>query len=151
MSVLCATEIECPPAASILNGQVAQLTANSIQYSCNNGYTLAGTAVRFCMLNGQYSGNAPTCNSEYWHLVLCSFEPVTAKSITRPIHIFQNWSKTRKIDIQFFSFFDQFWKNLNRPHDGSCCLRLAFAMLCLEPTHHTVMCLSRAKWETKVS
>ena len=37
------------------------------RYSCNTGYTLNGPAERACHANGEWSGSAPTCESEkHW-------------------------------------------------------------------------------------
>ena len=50
------------------NGRVDTSTGTSFgdvaRYSCDTGYTLNGPAQRTCQPNGQWSGSAPTCESE---------------------------------------------------------------------------------------
>lgn len=37
------------------------VAGSQANYSCNEGYTLNGTTVRVCDMNGQWSENEPTC------------------------------------------------------------------------------------------
>ena len=57
----------CPPLQSPANGLVVQLgsdTGSVARYSCDEGYTLDGNAVRVCQSSGEWSGTDPTCESK---------------------------------------------------------------------------------------
>ena len=60
--------ISCPDLPSPSNGRVvlsgSTLSSNAI-YSCNRGFILVGVNRRVCQVDGTWSGEAPTCNSEY--------------------------------------------------------------------------------------
>ena len=60
--------VSCGPLAAPSNGHVNTSAGTSFKdkavYSCDNEYTLNGTAERTCQANGQWSGSAPSCESE---------------------------------------------------------------------------------------
>jgi hypothetical protein len=60
----CDMPVTCSGATAPANGAVTASSAtfgNTVTYSCNGGYTLAGTATATCQANGTFTGPAPTC------------------------------------------------------------------------------------------
>ena len=39
---------------------------NSAVYICQNGFNIVGEAIRTCLADGTWSGEAPTCGSKFW-------------------------------------------------------------------------------------
>ncbi len=67
-SPLC-TAIDCGSLSGPDNGDVvfSSTTFRSIaRYSCESGFGLVGVTVRTCEANGEWSGTAPTCQSEHY-------------------------------------------------------------------------------------
>ncbi len=62
------TEINCPDLSDIANGRVS-LSGNSVgsraTYSCAAGFGLVGISPRICQLNGQWSGEEPSCQGTF--------------------------------------------------------------------------------------
>ncbi|CAH1797704.1 unnamed protein product [Owenia fusiformis] len=57
-------QVDCGSLPAPANGTVTggATTVGLGQYfSCNTGFTISGSTVRFCQLNGTYDGTAPTC------------------------------------------------------------------------------------------
>ena len=62
--------VRCSDLANPSNGQVNQQgnkPGDRASYTCNSGYELVGLSSRICRNNGQWSGDAPTCESKYPH------------------------------------------------------------------------------------
>ena len=59
----------CPPLPNPTNGAVlyGQDVGNLANYSCVSGFHLNGMAVRVCLADGTWSGNAPTCQRMLSH------------------------------------------------------------------------------------
>ena len=58
----------CPTLSNPSNGRVDQRSNRpgaTALYTCNIGYELVGLSSRTCQNNGQWSGEAPTCESNY--------------------------------------------------------------------------------------
>ena len=58
--------MDCGTLTNPVNGQVSTTGTTFGQtatYSCNTGYNLMGDDTRTCQATGQWSGNAPTCQS----------------------------------------------------------------------------------------
>ena len=56
--------MDCGPLEVPNNGQVSasETVYNyTATYTCNTGYVLSGGSTRTCQVNGEWSGNAPTC------------------------------------------------------------------------------------------
>ena len=56
----------CPDLDDPENGAVTlsgRGDGDTAEYSCNEGYVLVGDQTRTCMSNSQWSGAAPTCQS----------------------------------------------------------------------------------------
>ena len=61
------TIVRCPNLPDPFNGRVNQRGNNPgdrASYTCNSGYELQGDSTRTCQNNGQWSGDAPTCERE---------------------------------------------------------------------------------------
>lgn len=59
--------VRCEELSDPTNGLVTitGTVSNSLAiYSCNTGFNLVGRAVRTCMSNGEWSGEAPICECE---------------------------------------------------------------------------------------
>ena len=60
--------VDCGGLPSPANGQVATsitTLGSTATYSCNNGYTLSGSAMRNCLTDATWSGTEPTCSRKY--------------------------------------------------------------------------------------
>ena len=58
--------VRCPSLPDPTNGRVnvqGNRPGNRASYTCNSGYELVGQSTRTCQNNGQWSGDAPTCES----------------------------------------------------------------------------------------
>ena len=65
--------INCGGLSSPSNGQISitDTTFGSIAtYSCDPGYTLDGNTSRICQADGQWSGSQPSCNGEWYLLII---------------------------------------------------------------------------------
>ena len=61
------TIVRCPDLPDPSNGRVNQRgnkPGDRASYTCNSGYELQGDSTRTCQNNGQWSGDAPTCERE---------------------------------------------------------------------------------------
>ena len=59
--------VECPNLSNPSNGRVDQRgnrPGDRASYTCDSGYELVGLSSRICQNNGQWSGDAPTCESK---------------------------------------------------------------------------------------
>ena len=59
--------VRCPILSNPSNGRVTQQGSRPgarATYVCNTGYELVGLFSRICQNNGQWSGDAPTCESK---------------------------------------------------------------------------------------
>ena len=60
--------VDCGNLTDPDNGQVTLSNGASLNseasYSCNIGFAINGTSTRTCQINDQWSGSAPTCESE---------------------------------------------------------------------------------------
>ena len=59
------TAVDCGPLANPTNGQVnltGTIFRSTASYSCNEGFQLNGQITRECRSDGQWSGQAPTCD-----------------------------------------------------------------------------------------
>ena len=59
--------VQCPNLPNPLNGRVNQQgnkPGNRATYTCLTGYELDGNSTRICQNNGQWSGEAPTCEPQ---------------------------------------------------------------------------------------
>ena len=60
--------VDCGALTDPDNGQVTLSNGASLNseasYSCNIGFAINGTSTRTCQINDQWSGSAPTCESE---------------------------------------------------------------------------------------
>ena len=59
--------VRCSNLPNPSNGRVDQQgdrPGDRASYICNSGYELVGQSTRFCQNNGQWSGEAPTCESK---------------------------------------------------------------------------------------
>ena len=59
--------VQCSTLPDPSNGRVSQQGNNPgdrASYTCNSGYELVGQSTRTCQNNGQWSGDAPTCQSK---------------------------------------------------------------------------------------
>ena len=59
--------VRCPILSNPSNGRVTQQESRPgarVTYVCNTGYELVGLFSRICQNNGQWSGDAPTCESK---------------------------------------------------------------------------------------
>ena len=63
---VCPAAVSCGPAPDApANGQKINsgtTFGSTVNYTCNQGYTLQGNNTRTCMANKLWSGRAPTCN-----------------------------------------------------------------------------------------
>ena len=60
--------VDCGSLASPKFGQVVisgTTFGSTATYSCQKGYILVGDSTRVCQVNGQWSGDAPTCKSMF--------------------------------------------------------------------------------------
>ncbi|HEY3449985.1 MAG TPA: hypothetical protein VGK67_26775 [Myxococcales bacterium] len=60
----CDQPITCSGAVAPVHGSVSAASAtfgSSVTYSCDSGYSLAGSATRACQADGTFAGAAPTC------------------------------------------------------------------------------------------
>ena len=60
----------CPNLTFSGNGAVSQtgnLPGDVASYSCTSGYRLSGDATRVCQMDGEWSGNEPSCVCKYVH------------------------------------------------------------------------------------
>ena len=60
--------VQCPNLPDPQNGRVSQRgnkPGDRASYTCNSGYELVGQSSRTCQNNGQWSGDAPTCESKW--------------------------------------------------------------------------------------
>ena len=60
--------VNCGGLVSPANGQVTASTTtldSTATYSCNNGYTLSGSATRNCQADATWSSTEPTCTRKY--------------------------------------------------------------------------------------
>ena len=59
--------MDCGNLTNPSNGQVDHTAGTTFgenaTYSCNTGYNLVGDNIRTCQVTGNWSGNAPTCQS----------------------------------------------------------------------------------------
>ena len=61
------TLVRCPDLPDPSNGRVNQQgnkPGDRASYTCNSGYELQDDSTRTCQNNGQWSGDAPTCESK---------------------------------------------------------------------------------------
>ena len=59
--------VVCPTLPNPQNGRVSQRgnkPGDRASYTCNSGYELVGQSSRICQNNGQWSGDAPICESK---------------------------------------------------------------------------------------
>ena len=64
--------VRCPNLPDPSNGRVNQRgnkPGDRATYTCNRGYELQGGFTRICQNNGQWSGEAPTCEREGMNLI----------------------------------------------------------------------------------
>ena len=67
MSQIESAIVRCPTLSNPSNGRVSQQgdrPGARATYVCNSGYELDGASSRICQNNGQWSGEAPTCESK---------------------------------------------------------------------------------------
>ena len=67
--------VVCPTLSNPQNGRVSQQgnkPGDRASYNCNSGYELVGQSVRTCQNNGQWSGDAPTCESKLFDNNYCN-------------------------------------------------------------------------------
>lgn len=67
--------VMCPLLSDPMDGQVS-IMSNGFNggaiYSCINGFSLSGFAVRICMADGEWSGTPPTClGKREWSVFSC--------------------------------------------------------------------------------
>ena len=77
--------IQCP-SLNIPNGMVEispnDRTINSTAtYSCNNGLSLDGNSVRFCQMDGTWSGTEPTCSKLLLSLIFMQYIRIVIASM----------------------------------------------------------------------
>ena len=70
--------VQCSTLSDPSNGRVSQQGNNPgdrASYTCNSGYELVGQSTRTCQNNGQWSGDAPTCQSKAIHdsIKICDY------------------------------------------------------------------------------
>lgn len=61
---LCISAIDCGSLVSPMNGSMTgsiTVYPNKIQFNCNEGFDLLGSATRTCLPSGMWSGNQTTC------------------------------------------------------------------------------------------
>ena len=61
------TAVDCGDLPNPDNGQVTLTSTtfgSTANYTCDPGFELVGIAMRTCMANGEWSGEAPTCSRE---------------------------------------------------------------------------------------
>ena len=76
--------IDCGPLPAPDDGSVS-ITSTRVDatatYRCNNGFVLTGASIRTCLLSGQWSGQAPTCerqgNNIEYHVLVLELQAVT--------------------------------------------------------------------------
>ena len=61
--------MDCGTLANPANGQVSHTAGTTFEqnatYICNMGYNLEGDITRMCQANGNWSGDAPTCQRTF--------------------------------------------------------------------------------------
>ena len=70
---LLSTAVDCSPLPNPANGQVnttGTTFGQTSTYSCNTGYNLIGDSTRTCQATGNWSGSAPTCQSQSMFLLV---------------------------------------------------------------------------------
>ena len=70
---LLSLSVRCSNLPNPSNGRVNQQgnePGDRATYTCNSGYELIGSSTRICQTNGQWSGDAPTCERESKYAVL---------------------------------------------------------------------------------
>ncbi len=66
--------VQCPALIAPDNGNVhvgGRYPGNRADYSCNDGFSLKGVGWRKCQDNGQWTREAPTCESECIASMFC--------------------------------------------------------------------------------
>ena len=53
------------PANGVVNHSAGTTSEQNATYRCNTGYNLVGDSIRTCQAEGDWSGNAPTCEGMY--------------------------------------------------------------------------------------
>ena len=79
--------VVCPTLSNPQNGRVNQRgnkPGDRASYTCNSGYELVGQSTRICQNNGQWSGDAPTCDSKA--IVSCLYSVFAIYHANFPIH-----------------------------------------------------------------
>ena len=64
--ILLTLTVVCPTLSDPSNGRVDQRgdrPGDRASYTCSSGYELVGQSSRICQNNGQWSGDAPICES----------------------------------------------------------------------------------------
>ena len=69
------TTASCSELSNPANGAViwnGLTTGSSAIYFCDSGYQMTGVEIRTCMINGMWSGEAPTCIRMKNAFVMCT-------------------------------------------------------------------------------
>ena len=72
-----ATAVECSTLSNPSNGRVNQQgdrPGDRARYTCNSGYELVGQSIRTCQNNGEWSGDAPICQSKQLYTTAVGFQ-----------------------------------------------------------------------------
>ena len=65
--------VRCSELPNPTNGRVDQQgnrPGDRALYACTTGYELVGQSLRTCQNNGQWSGEAPSCESEFFLFIM---------------------------------------------------------------------------------
>ena len=81
----------CPTLSNPSNGRVDQRDNRPgaiALYTCNSGYELVGQSSRTCQNNGQWSGDAPTCESkaiQSYSIMICDTNFTHYSTMLHPV------------------------------------------------------------------
>ena len=64
------------PANGSVNHTAGTTSGQTATYSCDTGYNLVGESTRTCQAEGNWSGNAPTCEGMYIYYKLTFSYPM---------------------------------------------------------------------------
>ena len=98
--VLIYLAVDCGGLSAPVNGSIqgsATTFPNAIEFSCDSGFLLEGSAVRKCQANATWSGKTTTCQGT--HFFVCLFANVVHKSRGKMtfgiVMCFESYSKMR--------------------------------------------------------